>query len=100
MIVDRRTYFVKRGCEAELVKLLKDEIEADSTYTHSYRIYTPNISTYGVVIVEWEYKDLQEMQASWDAWFANPAAAAFREKWFELTNVGGGGEVWNLVAHR
>ena len=100
MIVDRRTYFVKRGCEAALVELLKEVIEESTSYTHSYRIYTPNVSTYGVVIVEWEFKDLQEMQASWDAWEANPAAPAFFEKFFELTNLGGGGEVWNLVAHR
>jgi len=100
MIVDRRKYLVKRGCEAALVELIKEAIEENSTYTRSYRIYTPSISTYGVVIVEWEYKDLQEMQASWDAWFASPATPAFFVKWDEPTKLGGGREVWNPVAHR
>jgi hypothetical protein len=100
MIVDRRVYHVKRGCEEALVNLLKETIEGNTTYTRSYRIYTPNISTYGVVIVEWEFENLQEMEVVWDAWAASPASSTFFEKWNELTKLGGSGEVWNLVAHR
>jgi hypothetical protein len=100
MIVDRRVYHVKPGCEEALVNLLKEAIEDNTTYTRSYRIYTPKISTYDVVVVEWEFENLQEMEAVWDAWVASPASAKLYEKFYELTKRGGSGEVWKLVAHR
>ena len=100
MISDRRMYNVKPGCEAAVVELLKEEIEGNTAYTHSYRIYTSNISSYDVVVVEWEFEDLQEMQADWDAWFAKTDMTEFNEKWDELTERGGHGEIWELVAMR
>ena len=59
MISDRRMYNMKPGCEEAVVELLKEEIEGNTAYTHSYRIYTSYISSYDVVVVEWEYEDLQ-----------------------------------------
>lgn len=100
MISDRRMYNVKPGCEEAVVELLKEEIEGNSVYTHSYRIYTSYISSYDVVIVEWEFEDLQEMRADWDAWFAKTDMTEFNEKWDELTERGGHGEIWELVAQR
>ncbi len=100
MISDRRMYNVKPGCEAAVVELLKGEIEGNTIYTHSYRIYTSYISSYDVVVVEWEFEDLQEMQAAWDAWFAKTDMTEFNEKWDELTERGGHGEIWELVAQR
>ena len=100
MISDRRMYNVKPGCEEAVVELLKEEIEGNSVYTHSYRIYTSYISSYDVVVVEWEFEDLQEMRADWDAWFAKTDMTEFNEKWDELTERGGHGEIWELVAQR
>lgn len=100
MISDRRIYNVKPGCEEAVVELLKEEIEGNSVYTHSYRIYTSYISSYDVVVVEWEFEDLQEMRADWDAWFAKTDMTEFNEKWDELTERGGHGEIWELVAQR
>lgn len=100
MISDRRMYNVKPGCEEAVVELLKEEIEGNSVYTHSYRIYTSYISSYDVVVVEWEFEDLQEMEAAWDAWFAKTDMTEFNEKWDELTERGGHGEIWELVAQR
>ena len=100
MISDRRIYNVKPGCEEAVVELLKEEIEGNSVYIHSYRIYTSYISSYDVVVVEWEFEDLQEMRADWDAWFAKTDMTEFNEKWDELTERGGHGEIWELVAQR
>ena len=100
MISDRRIYNVKPGCEEAVVELLKEEIEGNSVYTHSYRIYTSYISSYDVVVVEWEFEDLQEMEADWDAWFTKTDMTEFNEKWDELTERGGHGEIWELVAQR
>jgi len=93
-------YNVKPGCEAAVVELLKEEIEGNTAYTHSYRIYTSYISSYDVVVVEWEFEDLQEMRADWDAWFAKTDMTEFNEKWDELTERGGHGEIWELMAQR
>jgi hypothetical protein len=103
MIVRRRVIHVKQGCEEALVKLLKEEIERDddeATFANSYRIYTPNISTFGVVVLEMEFENLQKMEALWDAWEASAAYSEFSDKVRELTELGGSGEVWKLVAHR
>ena len=100
MISDRRMYYVKPGCEEAVVELLKEEIEGNTVYTHSYRIYTSYISSYDVVVVEWEFEDLQEMREDWDAWFAKTDMTEFNEKWDELTERGGHGEIWELVAQR
>jgi hypothetical protein len=91
---------MKPGCEEAVVELLKEEIEGNTVYTHSYRIYTSYISSYDVVVVEWEFEDLQEMEAAWDAWFAKTDMTEFNEKWDELTERGGHGEIWELVAQR
>jgi hypothetical protein len=100
MIVERRTFLVKQGCQATAIEMLKQEIEGNTAFTHSYRIYAPDIGPYGVIVVEWEYEDLQEMRASWDAWFAKPGIPEFYEKWFELTERGGHREIWALAAQR
>ncbi len=80
--------------------MLKEEIEGHTDFTHSYRIYSPDISPYDVVVVEWEYEDLQEMRAVWDTWFAKPSTPEFFEKLFELTERGGHREIWGLAAQR
>ena len=100
MISDRRMYNVKPGCEEAAVELLKGEIEGNTVYIHSYRIYASKISSYDVVVVEWEFEDLQEREAARDAWLAKTDMTEFNEKWDELTERGGHGEIWELVAQR
>jgi hypothetical protein len=100
MIVDRRTFRVKPGCEEAVVKMIKEAIEGNTIYNRSYRIYTPDISPYDVVVVEWEYEDVPEMRAAWEAWLAKPGTPEYMEKWLELTERGGGGEIWELAAQR
>jgi hypothetical protein len=80
--------------------MIKEEIEGNTVFTHSYRIYTPHIGPSHAVVVEWEYEDLQGFQATWDAWFAKSATPEFWEKWNELTRPGGHREVWWLAEHR
>jgi len=104
MIVERRTFLVKTMKEQEVVDLIKAateaNIEAGGVSTGSYRIYIPEIGPFNVVAVEWEYKDLEEMQADWEAWETNLATPEFWEKWCALTERGGDREVWRLAAQR
>jgi hypothetical protein len=83
-----------------LVELIKKEIEGNTVFTRSYRIYTPYISPHDVIVIEWEYENLQELQAAWGAWRAKPDTSEFWEKWRELTDGGGKREIWELAAQR
>jgi hypothetical protein len=94
MIVERMTVLVKPGCQEAVVKILK-EASGDS-----YRIYTPYISPQDVVIVEWEYGNLQELEAAWDAWLAKYGTPEFFERWYQLVEQGGHREVFRLAEHR
>ena len=91
---------LKLGCQEAVVKMLKEAIEGNTIFTHSYRIYTPDIGPQDVVIVEWEYEDLQEMRAVWDAWLAKPSTPEFLEKWNDLVERGGKREIWTLAEQR
>ena len=100
MIVERRTFLVKTAKEQEVVELIKAGIEANTIFNGAYRIYIPDIGPFNVVAVEWEYEDLGEMQAAWDAWETNLATPEFWEMWCTLTERGGNREVWQLAAQR
>ena len=101
MIVDRKAFHVKPGRAEEVADMMKKEIEGNTVYTGSYRIYVPDIGgPYDVVVVEWEYEDVPEMRAAWEAWRAKPGSPEYMEKWYEATERGGHGEVWQLVAKR
>ena len=100
MIVERRTFVVKTTKEQEMVALIKQGIEANTIFTGAYRIYMSEIGPHGVVVAEWEYDSLEEMQAAWDAWWANLATPEFLERWSALTEPGGERQVWQLAAQR
>jgi hypothetical protein len=100
MIVERWTFPVKPQYQEAVVNILKEEIEGNTVFTGSYRIYTPHIGPWDVVVVEWEYEDTQELEAVWDAWFAKSGTPEYFEKWYELTRPGGHREVWQLATQR
>jgi hypothetical protein len=100
MIVERRTFLVKTMKEQEVVARIKAGIEANTIFTGSYRIYRSDIGPNGVVAVEWEYENLEKMQAVWKAWETNLATPEFWEEWDALTEHGGYREVWELTAQR
>ena len=55
MLVNRRTFYVKKGRLEEAVALLMAAIAQFTGYTRASRIYTPEIGAFDVVAVEWEY---------------------------------------------
>ena len=96
MLVNRRTFIVKRGCMEEALALLKAEKERVS-HPHAGRIYTPSIGPFGVLVNEVEFESLEEYERFWAEWSASPEGAAFMEKWYDLTETGGTNEIWTLV---
>ena len=98
MIVDRRVFQVKQGRLEEVVELLKAASEGFST--QAYRIYTPEVAEFDVVVIEWEYEDYQEMQSTIAAWVARLKTTDHWEKWGQVTAPGGRREIWQLAAQR
>ena len=60
------------------------------------RVYTPNITNFSRVVVEWEYEDLASYEESWAKWAALPSTPEFMDKWYKITKTGGKSEIWNL----
>ena len=95
MIVNRRTFVVKRGCMQDLVAMVKAEQERLNVAI-TFRVYTPNIAPLNLVVAEWEFESLQEYEKFLADWRASPETAEFMKKWYELTESGGVNEIWNL----
>ena len=94
MIVDRRTFVVKKGRMDEAVALAAEE---RSRIDGTYRIYRPTIGPIDVVAFEFEGGSLADNERGWVEWSATPEAAEFIKKWNELTEPGGSIEIWTLV---
>ena len=73
---------------------LKESTEQFSSYKHDFRIYIPQTGSLFVVAVEWEYESPEEYDRLWTEWRALPEAAAFIERLYDLTEVGGTRELW------
>ena len=94
MLVNRRTFVVKRGHMKEAVALAV--AERDRTGTAS-RIYISSIGPFDILAFEDEGENLEEYEKDWAEYFASPEAAQFLEKWYEVTETGGTNEIWRLV---
>ena len=80
--------------QEEAIALVIAERERTGT---TLRIYGPSIGPFDVIAFEWEFENLEEYERLWAEWAATPEAAAFMEKWNEVTKPGGAHEIWTLV---
>ena len=96
MIVEKRVYRPKQRSQEALVEMIK-EGHTMLDFPLTFRIYTPDIAPWGAIVHEIEFKDLAEREEFWEEWFASEKAPAFIERWFELVENGGKGEIWNLA---
>jgi hypothetical protein len=94
MIVNRRTFIVKRGHMDEVIALIQAEFKRTNT---APRLYVPETGTFNTIAMEWEIENLADYEKSWAEYFASPETAKFMEKWNELTETGGTNEIWKLV---
>lgn len=94
MIVNRRTFVVKRGRFEEAVALFMAERERKGI---TGRIYVPETGSFDTIVMEQEYESLEEYEKDLSEYFASPEAAQFLEKWYDLTETGGTNEIWRLV---
>ena len=96
MIVNRRTFFVKKGKMDELVALLVDtrrKMKQPSNARISYPVFGP----FDVVVLETEHKDMQDYENASADMGKEVDMAAFMTKFDELTVPGGSSEIWTLA---
>jgi hypothetical protein len=78
---------------ADFVKEVWEQIEVPNTY----RIYVPAIGRFNVVYHDLEFKDFEEREKFWAAFFARPEVPEWTRKWMELSESGGGSELLRPV---
>ena len=96
MIVNRRTFVIKRGRLGEAQALVMAEVERTGT-SAGFRLYLPSLGEFDRIAMEWEYESLSEYERQWNEFFSSPESAPFLEKWVELTETGGTNEIWMLA---
>lgn len=95
MIVNRRTFIVKKGCAGKVVELLKTVTEGMNK-PEVVRIYEWFISPSDEVTWEAEFEDLEAYSKFSGEWTANPKRAAILKEFNDLTVSGGTSEILRL----
>jgi hypothetical protein len=100
MLVDRRTFLVRKGSWDQALTLI-GELARD---THARlgvtaRAYASFIGPFDTVAIEFEVPSLGERERLEQLYgeAAGPAFAAWFERWQEVTAPGGAGEIWQLI---
>jgi heme-degrading monooxygenase HmoA len=99
MIVVHRTVPTKKGRLHDVAALLleaKQEGPAPRGF-HDLRVYRPVIGPYEVITFDLEFETLEDYQRWRVESTRSPEMATFMERWNEVTERGGGEEVWELV---
>jgi hypothetical protein len=96
MIVNRRTFVVKKGCAGKVVDLLRTVTEGFSQ-PKVFRIYEWFISPSDQVTWEAEFENLEAYAKFSSEWTASPKRDALLQKFNELTVSGGTSEIWRLA---
>ena len=96
MILERAVIKVKYGHEQALVALVK-EVPRIEPLPKEWRLYTPRHSRQGVVVIEWLYESMADIEPFWEAQHASPEWRAWIEKFNEHVVCGEVNEVWDLA---
>ena len=96
MFAYRTTWIMKKGRWQEALDLAKEIAEKYNPEYAKARIYTPNISRQ-VLIYELVVENEEAHRKFFADFNAMPEAAAFWEKWSEVTERATGTERWNVT---
>jgi quinol monooxygenase YgiN len=92
MIVNRRTFIVKKGCSEKVVALLRTVTEGMNA-PKTVRIYEWYISPSDQVTWEGEFENLEAYAKFSSEWMSNPKRAALLSEFNDLTVSGGTSEI-------
>lgn len=95
MIVNRRTFIVKKGCMDRAVEMLR---QAGDKRSHSLprRLYRPDIGPFDQLVLEIEHEDLADYERYWQAIRALSWFEDWMAEWLEITETGGRNEIWQV----
>jgi hypothetical protein len=92
MIVNRRTFIVKKGCSEKVVEMLRT-VTGGMNAPKTVRIYEWYISPSDQVTWEGEFEDLEDYAKFSAEWTANPKRSDILTKFNDLTVSGGTSEI-------
>lgn len=96
MIIDRRTFIIKRGHTDEAIAIIQ-EGKKYSPFVVPAHIYLPQIGPFDMGELDLEFKDLAEYEQFWNGMMAN-APQEWWLRWENATESGGKCEIWRLAA--
>jgi hypothetical protein len=94
MIVNRRTFIVKKGKMDELVALL---VNSRPNEEYRSRIYHSMFGPFDTVAVEFEARDMEGLNRAFEEASSDTDWGEFMTKFDELTVPGGSNEIWMLA---
>ena len=97
MIVNRRTFIVKKGCASKVVEMLRKVTEGMSE-PKVVRVYEWYISPSDEVTWEAEFESLEAYSKFSAEWMANPKRAAILKDFNDLTQSGGTSEILRVYS--
>ncbi|MDJ0828458.1 MAG: hypothetical protein QNI92_01330 [Desulfobacterales bacterium] len=97
MIVNRRTFIVKKGCASKVVEMLLKVTEGMSE-PKVVRVYEWYISPSDEVTWEAEFESLEAYSKFSAEWMANPKRAAILKDFNDLTQSGGTSEILRVYS--
>jgi hypothetical protein len=100
MLAYRTTWIVKEGHMQEALEVVSAEIErARKKGDPTMRVYTPDIAP-NVLVFEMVSESAEAHDKWWAEYNQTPRAAAFWEKWGEVTERSVGTDRWHLAEWR
>ena len=97
MIMQRLTFYVKQGSFFEAIEMLKERKAIQDSPLGSLICATYYTGELFTVIHEIKFENHTELEGYWKEWSSHPDMPAFRERWDELQERSGKGEVFHLV---
>src|SRR5262245_29999317 len=103
MLVNRRTFIVKKPYFEEAVALLVEasELAKRTDPNVVFRVYASEIGPFDTIAYELESESLAAYERQQAEFAANPTVAARFPEWFkrwqEITEPGGTNEIWRLA---
>lgn len=95
MIINRRTFIVKKGEMQKAVEILKTAV-AKLEQNLTRRIYTPVLGPFDIVVLEGEYEDLNAYQQDMNRFVEAEWHDSFMQDWHSVIEVGGSNEIWSV----
>lgn len=94
MLINRRTFVIKRGQFDAALALMREAVQQGGARG---RILIPEVAPFDLLVVEGEFESLAAYEQYWNDWFGQPTNTAFLQRWQSVTETGGTNEIWRVA---